>query len=245
MRQIIKVNNVTMKFNLSKEKIDSIKEFIIHLAKGKLMYQEFLALKNVSFSINKGDIVGLIGLNGAGKSTILKLISGILKPSEGAIEVLGSISPLIELGAGFDYDLTARENIFLNGAVLGHTKKVIKEKLRDIISFAELEDFIDVPIKNYSSGMVARLGFSIATFAKPDILIIDEILSVGDIQFQEKCENRINEMMASGTTVIIVSHSLNQIRRLCKKVIWLEHGKVIMNAEAKEVCNRYEQKSLH
>lgn len=234
-----------MKFNLSKEKIDSIKEFIIHLVKGKLMYQEFLALENVSFSIEKGDIVGLIGLNGAGKSTILKLISGILKPSEGAIEVIGSISPLIELGAGFDYDLTARENIFLNGAVLGHSKKVIVEKLNDIISFAELEDFVDVPIKNFSSGMVARLGFSIATFTKPDILIIDEILSVGDIQFQEKCENRINEMMASGTTIIIVSHSLNQIRRLCKKVIWLEHGKVIMNDDAKEVCDKYEQKSLH
>ena len=235
----VEVKNVTMKFNMSKEKIDSIKEYFVKLVKGNLLYTEFTALDSVSFDVKKGEVFGIVGLNGSGKSTLLKVVSGILKPSTGQAKVFGNISPLIELGAGFDPDLTARENIYLNGYVLGHTKKYIDEKFDSIVEFAELEEFLDVPIKNFSSGMVARLGFSIATIVKPDILIVDEILSVGDYKFQEKCEKRIKEMMAGGTTVIIVSHSITQIERLCNTVLLLEKGKMKMIGDTNEVCNAY------
>lgn len=236
---IIIIDNVTMRFNMPKEKVDSMKEYLIKKLKKQLKYEEFVALKNVSFKIKKGEVVGFIGLNGSGKSTILKIISGILKPSEGTATTIGTISPLIELGAGFDMDLTARENVFLNGSVLGYSEKTMKEKYNDIIEFAELQDFQDVAIKNYSSGMIARLGFSIATITRPEILIVDEILAVGDFLFQEKCEKRIQEMMSGGTTVLIVSHSIEQIERLCDRVIWLEKGKIRDMGETKQICEVY------
>ena len=224
MKPIITVKNVTMKFNLMEEKIDTFKEFIMKLIQGKLFYNEFISLKNINFSINQGDILGIIGFNGAGKSTILKILSGILKPSQGKVEVNGKVAPLIEVGAGFDPDLTARENIFLNGAILGYDRNFLKQHFDEIIDFAELRQFIDVPLKNFSSGMYARLGFSIATIVHPDILIVDEVLSVGDINFQKKCEERIQKMISSGTTIIIVSHDIEMIERLCNKVLWLDKG---------------------
>lgn len=235
----IELSNITMKFNMSKEKIDSIKEYFVKLLKHQLMYTEFTALSDISLTVKKGEVVGIVGLNGSGKSTLLKIISGILKPTEGTVKVAGSISPLIELGAGFDHDLTARENIFLNGYVLGYTKEQIKAKFDDIVEFSELQDFLDVPIKNFSSGMIARLGFSIATIVRPDILIVDEILSVGDFKFQEKCEKRISEMMSDGTTVIIVSHSIDQIERLCDRVLWLEKGRSRAVGNTDEICRLY------
>jgi len=236
----IELKNITMKFNMSKEKIDNIKEYFVKLMKRQLLYTEFTALSDISLTVKKGEVIGIVGLNGSGKSTLLKIVSGILKPTEGSVSINGSISPLIELGAGFDFDLTARENIFLNGYVLGHTKAEIKEKFDEIVEFSELSEFLDVPIKNFSSGMIARLGFSIATIVRPDILIVDEILSVGDYKFQEKCEQRIADMMSGGTTVIIVSHSIDQIERLCDRVLWLEKGKCIALGEAKEICKRYQ-----
>ena len=207
----------------------------------QLKFDKFYALSGVSLEIKKGEVVGLIGLNGSGKSTLLKVISGILNPTTGSAEIDGIISPLIELGAGFDFELTTRENIFLNGSVLGFDRKFMREKYDEILDFAELRDFENVAIKNFSSGMVARLGFSIATLVKPDILIVDEILAVGDFRFQQKCEARIAEMMAGGTTVIIVSHSIDQIERLCSRVIWLEKGKIIMSGPTEEVCSKYKQ----
>ncbi len=239
MASVIEVKDVTMRFNMSKERVDSMKEYFIKMMKRQLNFEEFIALKNISFSIEKGEVVGIVGLNGSGKSTLLKVISGILRPSQGTATVSGTISPLIELGAGFDYDLTARENVFLNGSVLGFSKQTMQEKMDEIIDFAELRDFMDVAIKNFSSGMVARLGFSIATITRPDILIVDEILAVGDFLFQQKCEQRIAEMMSGGTTVIIVSHSLDQIERLCSRVIWLEKGVVKMDGKTAEVCELY------
>lgn len=239
MPTAISVKNVSMHFNMSKEKIDSLKEYFIKIVKRNLHFEKFVALNNVSVDIEKGDVFGIVGLNGCGKSTLLKVISGILKPTEGNIEVNGTISPLIELGSGFDMELTARENIFLNGSVLGHSKKFLQDQFDDIVSFSELEEFLDVPMKNYSSGMVARLGFAVATLTKPDILIVDEILAVGDFRFQEKCEMRINEMMSNGTTVIIVSHSIEQIERLCNKVMWLEKGQVKMIGDTDIICNQY------
>ncbi len=239
IQTVIAAENVSMKFNMSKEQIDSIKEYFVKLIKGKLLYSEFTALSDVSFSVQKGEVFGIVGLNGSGKSTILKIISGILKPTTGKITVRGTISPLIELGAGFDPDLTARENIFLNGYVLGYTKKYIEQHFDEIVAFSELAEFLDVPIKNFSSGMVARLGFSIATIVKPEILIVDEILAVGDYLFQEKCEKRICDMMQGGTTVIIVSHSIEQIERLCNRVMWLEQGKVKMIGATASVCTQY------
>ena len=230
---------------MSKERVDSIKEYLIRLAKHQLQFEEFYALKNINLSIKPGEVVGIVGLNGSGKSTMLKVISGILRPSSGTAEVRGSISPLIELGAGFDFDLTARENVFLNGSVLGFSKQMMTEKMDEIIDFAELRDFMDVAIKNYSSGMVARLGFSIATITHPDILIVDEILSVGDFVFQQKCEKRISDMMSGGTTVIIVSHSLDQIERLCSRVVWLEKGNIVMDGTTAEVCALYKEKMGH
>jgi len=221
---IISIQNVSMRFNLAKEKHESLKEYFIALTHGGVRFDEFFALSDVSFDIMPGDFYGLIGLNGSGKSTLLKIISGVYKPSAGKVTVNGSIAPLIELGAGFDMDLTARENIYLNGTVLGHSPKYIDSKFEDIVEFSELRDFLDVPLKNYSSGMVARLAFAVATITKPDILIADEILSVGDFLFQQKCEKRMAELLAGGTTVILVSHSIEQIERMCNKVAWLDHG---------------------
>lgn len=241
MSKVIEVDSVSMRFNMSKEKVDSIKEYVIKFLKHELKFEEFFALKEVSFSVEEGDIFGIIGLNGSGKSTLLKIISGILKPSSGRVRTKGSISPLIELGAGFDLDLTARENVFLNGSILGYSKREMKEKYEDIINFAELSEFEDVAVKNFSSGMEARLGFSIATITKPDILIVDEILSVGDFLFQQKCEKRIKELMDGGTTVLIVSHSIEQIERLCRNVLWLEQGRVKMLGKTESVCSCYEK----
>ena len=238
----IKVSNVTMRFNLEREKTDNVKEFFIKKMKWKLQIDAFIALEDVSFSVKKGEIFGLIGDNGCGKSTTLKIISGIITPTKGSVEVDGSISPLIELGAGFDIELTAKENILLNGLTLGYSKKFIESKQEEIIEFSELRDFMDVPIKNYSSGMVARLGFAIATLVKPDILIVDEILSVGDMSFQEKCERRIKELMDGGTTVLIVSHSIRQIEELCNRVLWLDHGHMVAMGDTQTDCDFYKRK---
>lgn len=239
MNEIVKVKNVSMHFNLMEEKIDSIKEYIIKILKGKLLYNDFIALQDINFKIEKGDIIGIIGFNGAGKSTILKILAGVLTPTTGKVEVYGSIAPLIEVGAGFDPELTAKENIFLNGAILGYSRKFIQSKFQEIIDFAELQDFINVPVKNFSSGMYARLGFSIATMVKPDILIVDEVLSVGDFRFQEKCEKRIHNMIKDGVTIILVSHDMGMIERLCNKVIWLEKGRIIEYGSTDLVCDKY------
>ncbi len=235
----VELRNVEMHFNMSKEKLESLKEYFLKLIKRQLYFEDFVAVDNVSFDIKKGDVFGIVGLNGCGKSTTLKIISGILKPTKGTAETEGVIAPLIELGAGFDMDLTARENIYLNGSVLGYSKKFMDEKFDDIVDFSEMREFLDVPMKNYSSGMVARIAFAIATVTTPDILIVDEILAVGDFQFQQKCEDRINSMINDDTTVIIVSHSIEQIERLCKHCMWLEKGKIKMIGEAAEVCNAY------
>lgn len=236
---MIEINRVSMRFNMAKEKHESLKEYFVAMAKGKLQFEEFYALKDVSLQVEKGDFYGLVGLNGSGKSTLLKIISGVFKPTAGSVQVNGTIAPLIELGAGFDMDLTARENIYLNGTVLGLTPKYIDERFDEIVAFSELQDFMDVPLKNYSSGMVARIGFAIATITKPDVLIADEILSVGDFLFQKKCEERMQQLMSGGTTVILVSHSIEQIERMCNKVCWLSHGRVVMNGPAEEVCREY------
>ncbi len=236
---MISVRGVTMNFNMPKEKVDSVKEYLIRKLKRRLSYDKFTALDNISIDIERGEVLGIIGLNGSGKSTLLKVISGILKPSDGEVITNGTISPLIELGAGFDPDLTTRENIFLNGSVLGFERSFIREKYDEILDFAELRDYENVAIKNFSSGMVARLGFSIATLVKPDILIVDEILAVGDFLFQQKCEARISEMMSGGTTVLIVSHSIEQIERLCSRILWLDHGKTRMIGDTATVCEQY------
>lgn len=226
MPYAVEVKDVSMHFNMNKDKIDNLKEYCIKLLKHQLFFEDFTALQDISFNIDTGDVFGIIGLNGSGKSTLLKVISGILKPTTGNVKVHGTIAPLIELGAGFDADLTARENIYLNGSVLGFSREFMREKFDEIVDFSELHEFIDVPIKNFSSGMVARIGFSVATIVKPDILICDEILSVGDYKFQEKCEERINQLMSDGTTVILVSHSIKQVERICRHILWLEHGKM-------------------
>ncbi|WP_455527034.1 ABC transporter ATP-binding protein [Huintestinicola sp.] len=241
MENAVEIKNVSMKFRMTTQKVDSIKEFAIRKMKKQLHYVDFMALDNISFNVGKGEVVGIIGLNGSGKSTTLKLISGILKPTEGTVKVNGNISPLIELGAGFDYELTARENVFLNGSVLGFSHTEMENKMDEIIEFSELGDFMDTAIKNFSSGMLARLGFSIATNVRPEILIVDEILGVGDFLFQQKCEKRINDMMSGGTTVIIVSHSIDQIKRLCDRVVWLDKGKVKLIGETQIVCNEYSE----
>ena len=235
----IVAQNVSMHFNMASERLESLKEYFIKLLKRQLFFKDFIAVNNVSFDIKKGEVFGIVGTNGSGKSTTLKMISGILKPTSGKITINGNIAPLIELGAGFDGELTARENIYLNGAVLGYSKKYIDEHFDQIVDFAELRDFLDMPIKNYSSGMVARIAFAIATVITPDILIVDEILSVGDFLFQEKCEKRINELMEGGTTIVIVSHSIDQIERLCDRVMWIEKGNLKMLGETSEVCQAY------
>ncbi|MGI5919162.1 MAG: ABC transporter ATP-binding protein [Christensenellales bacterium] len=239
MDEIICVNNASVRFNIASERIDSIKEYFIKLMKRQLMFQEFFALKNINLHVKKGESWGIIGVNGSGKSTLLKLVCGILKPYTGTVELRGSVAPLIELGAGFDMDLTARENIFLNGAVLGHSRKFMKEKFDEIVEFAELQGFLDMPIKNYSSGMAARLGFSIATVVRPDVLIVDEILSVGDYAFQKKCEKRMNELLSGGTTLLYVSHSVDSVKKLCTHALWLEKGEEKMRGDATTVCDSY------
>ncbi len=236
---VIKVQDVGMRFNLSQEKVDNLKEYVIKLLKRQLLFQEFWALKDVSFEVEKGDRIGIVGLNGAGKSTLLKIISGVMKPTEGSVDIHGRVVPLLELGAGFDHNYTGRENIYLNGAILGYSKEFIEEKYDEIVEFSEIEQFIDVPLKNYSSGMKARLGFSIATVVEPEILILDEVLSVGDAKFKEKSENRIMQLFDKGITVLFVSHSTEQVQRLCNKAIWLEHGKIVMQGSADEVCTKY------
>lgn len=236
---MVDVRDVTIRFNLANQKVDNLKEYVIKLVKKELMFQEFLALKNVSFTVRKGEAWGIVGTNGSGKSTLLKAISGILKPYKGSIRVNGSIAPLIELGAGFDGNLTARENIFLNGCVLGHTEKYMKEHFDEIVDFAELWDFLDSPIKNYSSGMKARLGFAVATMVRPEVLIVDEILAVGDYKFRKKCEKRMDEMLGNGTTLLYVSHSIQDIQKMCSHALWLDKGKMMMVGEAQEVCKAY------
>ena len=240
MEKAVVVDNVSMRFNLASERVDSLKEYFVRKLRGKgASFDEFWALRDISFAIDKGDSFALIGSNGSGKSTMLKIISGILKPTKGSVIVNGSIAPLIELGAGFDMDLTGRENIFLNGAVLGHSRKLMQEKYDEILDFSELGDFLDVPVKNYSSGMMARLGFSIATIVKPDILIVDEILAVGDHAFQEKCQKRMESMMSGGTTVILVSHSEADVKRICQHAAWLNKSKLMYVGDAGEALNQY------
>lgn len=240
-KNMIEVKNVTMKFKMSDEPINSLKEVFTTAVSGKLKFNEFLALDNVSFDIKKGETVGLIGRNGAGKSTTLKLISGILKPTEGTIRTYGNIVPMLELGAGFDLELTGRENIYLNGAILGYSKEYLESKFDEIVEFAEIRDFIDMPIRNYSSGMMARLAFSIASVVQPEILIVDEILAVGDVAFQEKSFNRMKELMSGGATVLFVSHNIDKIEEMCHKVIWIEKGKVVKIGETKTILDEYRQ----
>ena len=238
---IVTVDNVSMKFNLSSEKFDSFKEYVIKSIKRQVSYDAFMALQGVSFEVMRGDSVGLVGLNGSGKSTMLKVIAGVLKPTEGKVAVNGTIAPLIELGAGFDMDLTARENVFLNGALLGYNRARMEEQYPDIVEFSELAEFMDVPVKNFSSGMVSRLAFAIATIGTPDILIVDEVLSVGDFHFQEKCEARIQNMRNHGTTILFVSHSLEQVKKICNKMAWLEKGHLKMFGNTEDICDIYAQ----
>ena len=244
---MIKLENISMRFNLGIEKNFSIKEaFISVFDKSRRQKKtEFWALSDVSFDVKKGEVIGLIGSNGAGKSTLLKVVSGVMKPTKGKVTVKGQISTMIELGAGFDPELTARENIYLNGSILGYSKEFIDEKFEEIVEFSELRSFLDAPVKNFSSGMVAKLAFSIATVVDPEILIVDEILSVGDIKFQEKSKNKMMQMIKGGTTVLYVSHSLESIEELCDRVVWLEHGKVIKVGNTKEICKEYYKKQLN
>lgn len=238
---MITANNISVSYRMSHDKIQSIKEYLVALVKRKLAYEEFHALNDVSFEIKKGEVVGIVGNNGAGKSTLLKVISGILRPTKGNVELGGNVVPMLELGSGFDYDLTGRENVFLNGAILGYSESFLRSKYDEIVEFSELGEFIDIPVRNYSSGMVMRLAFSIASMVSPDILIVDEILAVGDAAFQEKSHNRMMELMSHGTTVLLVSHSIDQVRSLCDRVIWLDHGNVMAIGEANEICDRYTQ----
>lgn len=240
-KTIIEVNDVTMRFHMNTDRILSLKEFVTKGLSKKLKFEDFTALEDISFVVKKGETLGLIGRNGAGKSTMLKVISGILKPTKGTVSIYGNVVPMLELGSGFDFDLTGKENIFLNGAILGYSEEFLKSKYDDIVAFSELSQFIDTPIRNYSSGMLARLAFSVASVVEPEILIVDEILSVGDAQFQEKSRKRMLELMGGGTTVLFVSHSLDQIREMCNRVIWLENGTIKMMGNTKEICDAYEK----
>ncbi len=240
MENAVEIKDVSMRFNLAKEHVDNIKEWVVRKLKGKgVSFDEFWALKDISLSIPKGDSFALIGSNGSGKSTLLKIISGVLTPTSGTVTLNGSLAPLIELGAGFDMDLSGRENVFLNGAILGHSKKMMEEKYDEIMDFSELKEFEDVPVKNYSSGMMARLGFSVATLVKPDILIVDEILSVGDHAFQEKCSKRMEEMMSGGTTVILVSHDEDMVKKICRHAAWINKGKLMCTGNSTDVTEQY------
>ena len=237
---IIDVNDVSIMFRLYRENVDSLKEFVLKKINRQIAYDEFWALQNINFHVGRGEAVGLVGRNGSGKSTLLKTIAGVLKPTKGSVAIKGTVAPMIELGAGFDMDLTATENVFLNGAILGYPKEMLEENMQKIIDFSELKDFMDVPIKNFSSGMFARLGFAVATIYTPDILIVDEILSVGDWQFQAKCHKRIQEMLEQGTTLLFVSHSMDQVKEVCNRAILLEHGHMIMDDKVEKVCDRFE-----
>ena len=240
-KAIIELNNVTMRFHMNADRILSLKEFVTRGLSKKLKFEDFTALDHISFTVKKGETLGLIGRNGAGKSTMLKVISGILKPTEGSVSIYGNVVPMLELGSGFDFDLTGKENVFLNGAILGYSEEFLKSKYDEIVAFSELGQFIDTPIRNYSSGMLARLAFSVASVVEPEILIVDEILSVGDARFQEKSRKRMLELMGGGTTVLFVSHSLEQIREMCNRVIWLENGTIKMIGNTKEICDAYEK----
>ena len=238
---VIVFDHVDMIFNIASEQLNNLKEYFIKLVRRELFFEEFKALKDISFTINRGEVYGVVGSNGSGKSTLLKLVAGVLEPSNGTVTVNGTIAPIIELGAGFDFELTARENVYLNGALLGYSKKFMDEKYESIIDFAEIRDFQDMPIKNYSSGMVARIAFAIATVTTPDILVVDEALSVGDFRFQEKCENRIKELVSHGTTLLFVSHSIEQVERVCERALWIEKGVARMQGDVLEVCEAYRQ----
>ena len=236
---VIDVSDVTVRFNRASQQVNNLKEYVIKMVKKELMFQEFLALQNVSLQVRKGEAWGIVGTNGSGKSTLLKLICGILKPYKGSVSLSGTIAPLIELGAGFDGELTARENVLLNGTLLGYSESFMKEQFEEIIDFAELWDFLDMPIKNYSSGMAARLGFAVATMVQPDILICDEVLSVGDYKFQEKCEKRMKHMLETGTTLLYVSHSITSVQNLCDHALWLDKGHVKMCGDADTIFDAY------
>ncbi len=236
---VVKVDHVTVRFNKASVKVDNLKEYAIRLLKRQLMFQEFLALQDVSLEVKKGEAWGIMGRNGSGKSTLLKLISGVLSPYKGTVKVNGSIAPLIELSAGLDGQLNAVENIFLNGALLGHSKKFMQERMDEIVEFAELKDFLEIPIKNFSSGMRARLGFSIATTVRPQLLIVDEVLAVGDVAFRQKCEKRMQDMLDKGTTLLYVSHSTNSVKKLCNKALWLNKGQEVMHGDVDTVCSAY------
>ncbi len=240
-KKALVLSHIGMRFNLSKEKTDTLKDYMIKFFRREIKYNEFWALKDVSFSVEKGDRVGILGLNGAGKSTLLKVIAGVFKPTEGTVKKSGKVAPLIELGAGFEKEYTGSENIYLNGALLGYSREFIEEKYDEIVEFSELGEFIDVPVKNYSSGMRARLGFSIATMVSPEILILDEVLSVGDAKFRKKSEKKIMDMFDVGVTVLFVSHSLAQVKRLCNKAMILEHGRLIAYGDIEEVAAQYEE----
>lgn len=237
---IIVINHVTMVFNIASEQLNNLKEYVIAILKRELHFKAFEALKDIDFVVNRGDRYGIVGTNGSGKSTLLKIIAGVLEPTKGRVAIGGTIAPLIELGAGFDMDLTARENIYLNGALLGYNEKFIDDRFDDIVNFAEVHDFLDMPMKNYSSGMVARVAFAVATATIPDILVVDEALSVGDFRFQEKCEARINELVEQhGATLLFVSHSIDQVERVCNKAVWIEKGNMRMIGDVKTVCEAY------
>jgi len=241
-RTAIEVNNVSMRFNLSKDKVLSLKEYVVKGLKRQLFYEEFWALRDISFSVNRGEVFGVMGLNGAGKSTLLKVIAGVFKATEGSVRVNGEISPLLELGAGFDMESSARDNVYMNGAMYGYTKKFMAAKYKEIIDFAELWEFEDVALKNFSSGMTARLGFSVATSVKPDILIVDEILGVGDYKFMKKCEERIESMISHDTTVLLVTHDITSIKKMCSRAMLLEKGRVVCVGDVEEVCEVYGDK---
>lgn len=236
---MVEIENVSLKFNVDRNRANTLKEFVVRFFKRDLKYEEFWALKGISFNVNKGDVIGIIGHNGAGKSTLLKVISGIMKPTEGIVRLRGNIVPMLELGSGFDFELSGRENIFLNGAILGYSEEFLKRKYDEIVEFSELGSFIELPIRTYSSGMLARLAFSIACIVEPEILIVDEILSVGDADFQEKSRARMMKLMTGGTTVFFVSHDLEQIKEMCNKVVWIEHGVMQEIGTTQDVCNHY------
>lgn len=236
---LVDVKNVSMRFRMPTQKIDNLKEFFIKFVKGQLRYEDLWVLKDISFHVNRGESVGILGRNGAGKSTLLKLISGIFEPVSGSITVRGTIVPLLKLGAGFDPDATGKENVFLNGAMLGFSKKEMQARYDSIVKFAELEKFMNLPLKNYSSGMIARLGFAIAVDVNPDLLIVDEVLAVGDAAFQQKCADKIAALQATGTTLLLVSHSAAQVKRLCKRALWIKNGEIVMYDDADKVSDAY------
>ena len=236
---MVSVDKVSMRFNLGQEKIDSLKEYVIKFLKNQLLFKEFWALNDISLEVKKGEVFGIVGYNGSGKSTLLKIIAGVMKPTKGQVKVNGTMAPLIELGAGFDPNLTGRENVYLNGAILGYTKQKLQASFDEILEFSELGEFIDVPVKNYSSGMVARLAFSIATIVEPEILIVDEVLSVGDYKFQAKCQDKIKKVIEKGTTVLFVSHSIKQVEELCDRVAWIDKGHLKMVGDSETVCKAF------